>query len=83
MLAALGLFVFDMSTTLFDELARKREWRHARTDRFGAMAASQFVGPGDDKVTISGTLVPEVAGSGRGLSPVERRRGGAGQLHHR
>jgi len=63
MLAALGMFVFDASTTLFEELDRDREWRHERTDRFGALPASQFVGPGADKIVLTGTLVPELAGS--------------------
>lgn len=62
MLAAIGMFVFDTSSALFDELARSRAWRHGRTDRFGAMPASQFLGPGDDKVTLSGRIVPGLAG---------------------
>jgi phage protein U len=63
MLAAIGMFVFDTQTLLPDRIGRDRAWRHARDDRFLAPAASQFVGPGDDKVTITGTLVPELAGS--------------------
>jgi len=63
MLAALGMFVFDMSSVLFDDLCRKRDWRNVRTERFGAFPASQYVGPGDDRITLSGTLVPELAGS--------------------
>lgn len=63
MLAAIGMFIFETDSLLFDELARDREWRHARTDRLGAMPASQFLGPGADTVTLSGTLVPELAGS--------------------
>jgi len=63
MLAALGMFVFDMSSAPFDALERQRAWRFERKERFGTMPASQYVGPGDDKITISGTLVPEVAGS--------------------
>lgn len=62
MLAALGMFVFETSSAPFAELTRRREWRHARTDVFGARAASQFLGPGDDQVTISGALVPALAG---------------------
>jgi len=62
MLAAIGMFVFETDSLLFDEFARKRSWRHARTERFGAIAASQFVGPGDDDVTLSGRLVPGLAG---------------------
>ena len=63
MLAALGMFVFDIDSALFDELARQRSWRHARTERFGARAASQFLGPGDDQISLTGKLVPELAGS--------------------
>lgn len=62
MLAALGMFVFATDSLLFDELSRDREWRHARTDRFGARPASQYLGPGAETVTLSGTLVPELAG---------------------
>jgi phage protein U len=63
MLFALGLFVFDSQTMLPDRIERDRAFRHARDDRFLAPAASQFVGVGDDKVTLTGTLVPELAGS--------------------
>lgn len=63
MLAALGMFVFDTDSALFDELARTRNWRHAQTERFGARPASQFVGPGDDTVTLTGRLVPGLAGA--------------------
>jgi len=63
MLAALGMFVFDADNTLFEELQRSRSWRHGRTDRFGVLPASQFLGPGEDKITLTGRLVPELAGS--------------------
>jgi phage protein U len=63
MLFALGLFVFDSQTMLPDRIERDRAFRHARDDRFLAPASSQFVGVGDDKVTLTGTLVPELAGS--------------------
>lgn len=63
MLAALGMFVFETGTTLFETLRRERDWRHPRTDRFGVRPAAQFTGPGEDRVTIAGTLVPEIAGS--------------------
>lgn len=62
MLAALGMFVFETQTALFDELARQRGWRHAETERFGARSASQFLGPGEDQVTLTGRLVPGLAG---------------------
>lgn len=62
MLAALGMFAFETDTTLFEKMQRERDWRHPRTDRFGARPAAQFAGPGEDRITLSGTLVPELVG---------------------
>lgn len=62
MLAAIGMFVFETDSLLFSELSRDREWRHARTDRLGALPASQYLGPGADTVSLAGVLVPELAG---------------------
>jgi hypothetical protein len=62
-LMTLGMFVFSVDTLLYQALTRSREWRHATADRFGARAAAQYVGPGSDNVSISGLLVPEIAGS--------------------
>lgn len=62
MLFALGLFLFETDSLLPDDLARRRAWRHGRAERFGARPAGQYLGPGDDVVTISGRLVPQIAG---------------------
>ena len=61
-LLSLGLFVFSLETLTFDELTRKMDWRHAKSERHGARAASQFLGPGEDKISLSGSLVPELIG---------------------
>lgn len=58
-----GLFVFGMETLAYDNYQRRRSWRHAASERFGARAARQFVGPGDDNVSLYGSLIPEIAGS--------------------
>lgn len=63
MLAALGLFVFETDSALFASLRRERDWRHESTERFGARAAFQFTGPGEDRITLTGSLVPELLGS--------------------
>lgn len=63
MLAALGLFVFETASLPFGELGRRRDWRHERAPRFGARDGSQYVGPGDDVVSLSACLVPEAVGS--------------------
>lgn len=61
-LMALGMFGFGLASAAYSELQRKRDWRHASSERFGARPASQFVGPGVDAVTLNGVLVPEISG---------------------
>jgi len=58
-----GLFVFGIDTLAYDEYQRRRSWRHEESPRFLARPASQYVGPGDDDVTLLGSVIPEVAGS--------------------
>lgn len=62
-LMSLGLFVFGMETAPYNEFSRKMAWRHEETERFMARPAAQYTGPGEDSITISGHLVPELAGS--------------------
>lgn len=62
MLMALDQFVFSIGTLAHQELQRKTSWRHASNARVNARPAHQFVGPGDDTITISGVLYPELAG---------------------
>lgn len=57
-LLALGLFVFSMDSLPFSELQRRTDWRHAKNERHGARPASQFLGPGEDKVTLLSALIP-------------------------
>ncbi|MDB5690798.1 MAG: oxidoreductase [Sphingomonas bacterium] len=61
MLMALGMFAFALPTLAHDELQRRMDWRHARSPRVGARDATQFVGPGDETISISGTAFAELA----------------------
>lgn len=63
MLMALDQFVFQLDTVPFSDLQRATAWRHPGNSRIGAREARQFIGPGDDTITLTGTLAPEVAGS--------------------
>lgn len=74
-LLSLGLFVFSMDSLPFNELQRRTDWRHAKSERHGARPASQYLGPGEDRVSISGTLVPEVAGSYSSLNRLREMAG--------
>ena len=58
----LGVFAFDLPTLAYHELQRTEAWRHAQGARIGARAASQYLGPGEDKVTLEGIVAPELTG---------------------
>ncbi|MDE1528188.1 phage tail protein [Pseudomonas carnis] len=63
MMLSLGMFVFSLSTLAYQELQRQTNWRHATNSRVGAPPALQFVGRGDDTITLPGIILPELAGS--------------------
>lgn len=64
MMMALGQFVFSLPTLTYQDLSRRTGWRHGQTPRFAARPANQYLGPGDDTMSLSGSLVPEIAGDG-------------------
>ncbi|WP_367349690.1 phage tail protein [Sphingobium yanoikuyae] len=61
MLMALGMFIFDLPTLAHNELQRRASWRHARSARVGARDATQYVGPGEETVSLSGAVYAEIA----------------------
>ena len=70
MMMSLGLFVFEIGTLPYQELSRSQSWRHATVDRFNALPASQFTGPGEDSITLTGALYPGLAGSYSALDTI-------------
>ena len=77
MMMGLGQFVFSLSTLAYQELQRATQWRHPAQARIGARAARQYLGPGDDTITLSGLLLPELAGTPASLDQL-REMGGTG-----
>jgi phage protein U len=63
----LGDFRFGLPTAAYQDLSRTSSWRWPTVERIGARPASQFVGPGEDCVTMNGVIYPAF-------------RGGIGQL---
>ena len=63
MMMALGMFVFSLHSLAYQELQRQTEWRHAAQSRIGARPARQFLGVGDETITLPGALLPKLAGS--------------------
>ena len=64
---ALGQFVFGLDTLTYQELQRSTEWRHPTNSRAGASPARPLVGVGEDTVTLTGLLVPELRGNRKSL----------------
>lgn len=62
MMMTYGTFVFSLSTAAYEQLQRQMTWRHASSERLGARPARQYVGPGDDSISLQGTLVAELVG---------------------
>jgi phage protein U len=79
-LMSLGMFIFDLPSVAYDTLSRKMSWRHGRTERVGAFAASQFLGPGEDVVNLSGLIVPPISGDLSNLRVLEEM-GTQGEAH--
>ncbi|KHS34164.1 oxidoreductase [Xanthomonas phaseoli pv. phaseoli] len=63
MMMSYGTFVFALDSAAFLQLQQQMSWRHATSERVGARPASQFLGPGDDTVELSGLIAPELTGT--------------------
>lgn len=63
MMMALGMFIFSLETLAYQEFQRQTEWRHGETSRIGTNPASQYLGRGQDTITLPGVLLPALAGT--------------------
>lgn len=72
----LGEYRFGLDTAAYQTLERMTEWRWAQQDRLARPPAQQYVGPGSDRLTLSGVIYPHYRG---GLRQVERLRSEAGK----
>lgn len=61
MMLSLGTFVFSLSTAAYQQLQRQMSWRHPTSERVGARAARQYVGPGEETIDLSGVIHAELA----------------------
>ena len=66
MMMVLGLYVFMLRTVPYQELLYQRSWRHAANSRVNRRPSTQFLGPDNDMLTLSGDNGRQtvVAGSG-------------------
>ncbi|MBD2825589.1 phage tail protein [Xenorhabdus szentirmaii] len=62
MMMIYGMFVFMLQTTPYQSMNRNMDWRHVKNDRIGKSAKWQYIGPGEDSITLNGILYPEITG---------------------
>jgi len=62
MMLALGMFVFMRQTLPYQNMQRETSYRWPSNSRIGKRDAFQFLGVGEEKITLSGVLYPELTG---------------------
>jgi phage protein U len=72
MMMVLGLYVFMLRTVPYQELQYQRNWRHATNSRVNRRPSTQFLGPDNDSLTLSGVLLPEITGGRLSLLALEQ-----------
>ena len=70
MMMMFGLFVFELRTLPYQQLQLSRHWRHFKNDRVGQSAKWQYVGVGENQLTLGGLLNPEITGGNLALGAV-------------
>jgi phage protein U len=72
-------FVFGIKTAAYDRLQRMTSWNWPAQERAGRRPALQYTGPGEDSITLDGTVYTEKAGLGQ--MDALRAMGDSGQPH--
>ncbi|AYU88976.1 phage tail protein [Serratia ureilytica] len=62
MMLTLGMFVFMLKTVPYQSMQRSANYRWPTLPRIGQRPAAQFLGVDNEKITLTGVLVPEVTG---------------------
>lgn len=70
-LAKLGNFTFEMETAVFQEIRRTRAWTWASQERIKNRPAHQFTGPGQENITLPGSIFPAWKGKTSSLKTLE------------
>ncbi|WP_413498847.1 phage tail protein [Buttiauxella gaviniae] len=62
MMLVLGMFVFQLQTLPYQSLQRDVDYRWPSNSRVGQRPAMQFLGVNEEKIVLSGSLLPEITG---------------------
>lgn len=71
MMMALGMFVFMLQTVPYQDFQHQMAWRHPSNARIGLRPVSQFLGPDEESITLSGVLYPELTGGKASLMALQ------------
>lgn len=70
MMMIYGMMPFMRQTLPYGELQQNIDYRWPTNSRIGQRPAAQFIGVGDEKITLSGELRPEITGGAMSLMTV-------------
>jgi phage protein U len=59
---SLGDFRFSLDTAAYQSLDRSVSWRWQAIDRINARPAQQYIGPGEETISLDGTIYPSFRG---------------------
>ena len=62
MMLALGMFVFMRQTLPHQTMQRDAEYLWPSNSRVGKRDSFQYLGPGEERITLAGVLYPELTG---------------------
>ncbi|TAL53806.1 phage tail protein [Pandoraea sp.] len=71
MMMTWGMFVFSLGTLPYQALQQQLSWRHPANLRVGQRARRQFLGQGEDTITLEGVLLPELTGGSLSLDALK------------
>ncbi|WP_313188935.1 phage tail protein [Pantoea sp.] len=71
MMMIYGMMPFMRRTLPYGELQHSVDYRWPTNSRVGQRPSAQFIGPGDEKITLSGELRPEITGGAVSLLTVK------------
>lgn len=70
-LMTLGGFQFEINTAAHEQMQRQNAYRWEKQDRLGREPAMQFIGKGEEKISLNGTIYPHFRG---GLGQINSMR---------
>jgi phage protein U len=74
-LLALGAYRFSVANGAYQKFDRNSAWRWPAQERIGMAPAKQYLGPGEETISIDGVIYPHYRG---GLRQIDQMRAQAG-----